>query len=74
MKVGKGFWKYKEGENLRRIEELEDTLLKKNVAVFQLDAIRYKALSKDEYDVIRSALEELGFQVQMYLSELRSRV
>lgn len=72
--MGKGFWKYKQGENLKRIEELEEALLKKNAAVFQLDVIRYKALSKDEYDVIRSALEELGFQVQMYLSELRSKV
>lgn len=55
-------------------DRLEELLLMKNAAVFQLDSIRFQALSGDEYKVIRSALEGMASVVERELYNVNKRI
>lgn len=47
-----------------KIDKLQDMLNDKNNAVFQLDSIRFKALTGDEYNVIRGSLEDMSEYIE----------
>lgn len=57
-----------------RKDRLEELLLMKSTAVFQLDSIRFQALTGDEYKVIRSALEGMASVVERELYNVNRKI
>lgn len=57
-----------------KISKLQNMLDDKANAVFQLDSIRFKALTGDEYDVIRSSLENMSEYIEREMSKCNKKL
>lgn len=57
-----------------KISKLQNMLDDKANAVFQLDSIRFKALTGDEYDVIRSSLEDMSEYIEREIDKCSKRL
>lgn len=56
-----------------KISKLQNMLDDKANAVFQLDSIRFKALTGDEYEVIRSSLEDMSEYIEREMNKCNKR-
>ena len=57
-----------------KISKLQNMLDDKANAVFQLDSIRFKALTGDEYEVIRSSLEDMSEYIEREMNKCNKRL
>ena len=57
-----------------KISKLQNMLDDKANAVFQLDSIRFKALAGDEYEVIRSSLEDMSEYIEREMNKCNKRL
>lgn len=57
-----------------KISKLQNMLDDKTNAVFQLDSIRFKALTGDEYEVIRSSLEDMSEYIEREMDKCNRRL
>lgn len=57
-----------------KISKLQNMLDDKTNAVFQLDSIRFKALTGDEYEVIRSSLEDMSEYIEREMNKCNKRL
>lgn len=57
-----------------KISKLQNMLDDKTNAVFQLDSIRFKALTGDEYEVIRSSLEDMSEYIEREMDKCNKRL
>lgn len=57
-----------------KISKLQDMLDDKANAVFQLDSIRFKALTGDEYDIIRTSLESMSEYIEKEMNKCSKKL
>ena len=57
-----------------KISKLQNMLDDKTNAVFQLDSIRFKALTGDEYEVIRSSLEDMSEYIEREMDKCNKKL